>query len=59
MNRHSHKFSGLTNSTGISMHPTKEGSIIITKIKKDISPNQVRLRPSCLALLWGCTGQGH
>ncbi|KAI9637798.1 60s ribosomal protein [Dioszegia hungarica] len=41
LNRHSHKYSGLTNAQGISMHPTKEGSILITKIKKDVSPHQV------------------
>jgi hypothetical protein len=41
LNRHSHKYSGLANSKVISILPTAEGSIAITKVKADAKPNQV------------------
>jgi hypothetical protein len=44
LNRHSHKYSGLANSKVVNIYATPEGSIAITKVKKDAKPNQVGLR---------------
>jgi large subunit ribosomal protein L28e len=44
LNRHSHKYSGLANSKVVNIYATPEGSIAITKVKKDATPNQVGLR---------------
>lgn len=44
LNRHSHKYSGLANSKVLDIYATPEGSIAITKVKKDAKPNQVGLR---------------
>ncbi|GFZ45912.1 hypothetical protein JCM24511_03645 [Saitozyma sp. JCM 24511] len=41
LNRHSHKYSGLANSKVLDIYATPEGSIAITKVKKDAKPNQV------------------
>ncbi|ADV19313.1 60s ribosomal protein, putative [Cryptococcus gattii WM276] len=50
LNKSAHKYSGLANSKVVSIHPSADGGITITKIKADAKPNQVVSARSHVAL---------